>query len=120
MTHSPPEHAANRRVGRVCALPASALLFGSGSAAGAYHYGKQVDGLLPPDDRDCLFFYLVGVTEADPAVPGNAWFAVPRAAYGFKEIYALLLAARLAGSPVSVVTNGQLVCGYPQVITVLL
>jgi hypothetical protein len=70
--------------------------------------GYQVGRILPPDSKDCVAFQLTGVNEADPAVPGIAWFAVPRSAFGFKEIYALLLTAKASGIPITVETTGQL------------
>jgi len=48
-------------------------------------------------------------------------FAVLRTQNGAREMYATLLAARVADTPLAQVsTTGALVCGYPQVAAVLL
>jgi hypothetical protein len=70
---------------------------------------------------DCFYFTLEGVTEADPAKPNNAWFAVLRTQNGAKEMYATFLAAKLSGSTLSQVNgSGTLVCGYSQATVVVL
>lgn len=61
---------------------------------------------------DCFYFTLDGVTEADPVLPGSAWFAVSRSQLGSKDAYAMLLSAKLAGQPLRVHTNGTLSCGH--------
>jgi len=69
-----------------------------------------VGGLVPPDSRPCVFFSIIGVSEADPTVkPGWPWFAVRQSQNGFKELYALLLSAKLSGNPVIVSTTGAAV-----------
>jgi len=56
-----------------------------------------VGGLVPPDSRPCVFLSIIGVSEADPTVrPDWPWFAVRQSQHGFKELYALLLSAKLA------------------------
>jgi hypothetical protein len=70
--------------------------------------GYQVGRILPPDSKDCVAFQLTGVNEADPVAPDTPWFAVPRSALGFKEIYALLLTAKASGIPITVETTGVL------------
>lgn len=69
---------------------------------------------------DCYFFKLEGVTQADPAVPGNPWFAVLRSELGSKDAYAMLLAARVSGVPVTVYTDGTSVCGYARAYYVMM
>lgn len=78
------------------------------NSASAYtHSSKLVGTLMPPDGRDCVFFELQGVGIADENVSGGeSWIAVPRSQTGFKEIYALLLAAKVAQMPITVVTTG--------------
>jgi hypothetical protein len=66
-----------------------------------------------------VFFQLSGVSEADPAAP-NVWFAVPKTHAGFKEIVAMLLAARMSGALVSVSTTGAVACGHAAVSAVVL
>src|SRR5688500_2431456 len=99
-----------RRVGILVAAVAGLM---SAGAAEAVHWpGRQVGRILAPDTRDCVFFELVGVTEADAAVPtGGSWFAMPRGALGFKEIYSLLLLAKATGIPMTVETTGAAVGG---------
>ena len=81
---------------------------------------KNVAALQPMHKpADCFYFTLEGVSEADPAIPGNAWFAVPRSQNGAKDSYALLLAAKLSGQPVVVTTTGNVsTCGYAEVLQV--
>lgn len=75
--------------------------------------GKTVGQLISSHDgADCIYFTLEGVAEADPVAPGFAWFALPRAQYGAKDAYAMLLSAKLSGQTVSVVTRNTLSCGY--------
>lgn len=72
------------------------------------------------DGADCIYFTLEGVAEADPAKPGDPWFAIPRTQYGAKDAYAMLLAAKLTGKTVFVSTRGTLSCGYAAVSQVLM
>ena len=95
-----------RNIG-VIAIVVSILTWATTSHAALWN-GYEVGSVLPPDSRDFIFFRLVGVSQADPAVPNaGPWFAVPRTAVGFKEIYALLLAAKAAGWTLTVQTTGQ-------------
>ena len=55
----------------------------------------------------CLFFSLVGVTQADPINPNSPWFAVVPTQTGFSQVYAMLLSGKLAGSTIYVVTTGS-------------
>jgi uncharacterized protein (UPF0254 family) len=57
----------------------------------------------------CYYFTLAGVTEADPSVPGNPWFAISTTSNNnAKEQLALILTARAAGTALSaVVTTGS-------------
>ena len=95
------------------------LLFAaSGPAFAGTWNGYKVGRLLPPDIRDCVFFQLEGVSQADAVAPGSPWFAVSRNALGFKEIYALLLTAKASEIPLTVETVGQLStsCGSTPVV----
>jgi len=74
--------------------------------AHAVTWTGEVRGLVPPDNRPCVFFSIAGVPQADPVQPGWPWIAVRQSQNGFKEIYALLLAARHSGTPVTVTTTG--------------
>jgi hypothetical protein len=76
-------------------------------------YANRTFGLVqsPAATVACAYFQLVGVTQADPSVPGDAWFAIPTTQNGFTEIYAMMVAAKLAGAPVTVGTTGAVAGG---------
>ena len=78
------------------------------------HTNKTIEILLSPDSRPCLFFKLVGVAEADPINPDNAWFAVPVEQVGTDTTISMLISASVAGKNVSVTTTGQLQCGLAE------
>jgi hypothetical protein len=86
------------------------------------HSSKLVSELQAVNPTtDCFFFRLEGVAQADPVKPNDPWFAMSRSHSGATATFALLLAARVSGLPLSLVaTTGQLVCGYAQVASVLL
>jgi hypothetical protein len=85
-------------------------------ALSATHTNKTVSVVHSPDSRECIFFQLDGVAEADPASAANPWFAVPKTHNGYKEIVAALLLVRATGAPVQqVTTSGALACGHPAV-----
>lgn len=65
----------------------------------------------PTPGGDCLYFELSGITQADPIVPNNAWFAIPSSQNGYNGIYAMVIAAKLAAAPISVTTTGALAGG---------
>jgi hypothetical protein len=69
----------------------------------------EVQGLVPPDTRPCVFFSIAGVSQADPVMPGWPWIALRKSHASFKEIYAFLLAAKHSGEPVTVSTTGTAV-----------
>ena len=76
--------------------------------------GKTVQYIQPDSgNADCFYFTLSGVSEADPIKPGNAWFGVNRATHpGSKDLFAMLLTAKLTATPISVLTSGTIECGY--------
>jgi hypothetical protein len=79
----------------------------------------QLQGLS--SGANCTFFTLNGVSQADPVVPSNPWFAIDRSQIGATDAYALLLAAKVSGSAVRVTTTGGTVCGgYPGVNQVIM
>jgi hypothetical protein len=85
------------------------------------HASKEVLVIHSPDDRECLFFQLSGVVEADPITPSVSWFAVPKTHPGYKEIFGLLSMARLSSKALThVATNGKLACGHAAVQSVAL
>jgi len=93
------------------ALASAALL---PSVGAALTFSNKSVGQLGSSDatRDCILFTLDGVAEANPVKPGDPWFSIPRAQFGSKDAYAMLLAGKLSGQPVTVTTNGELSCGY--------
>lgn len=84
------------------------------------HSEKTVEAIHSPDHRACLFFSLAGVTTADPITPNMTWFSVPINHPGFKEIVAMLIAARTSRLPVTVYTTGSIECGHAGVSAVTL
>lgn len=72
------------------------------------------------DGADCIYFTLVGVSEADPIKPGDPTFAIPRSQFGSKDGYAMLLVAKTSGQPVRVLTRGTLACGYAAVAQIMM
>lgn len=76
-----------------------------------------IQSLQSLSTSDCFYFTLNGVTVAEPTLGNNSpWFAIPRDQIGAKDAYAMLLAAKLSGTPVNVITTGNTVCGgYAQV-----
>jgi hypothetical protein len=100
------------------AIGLAASLFCSNASATDYiGNGYQVGIIRAPDGRPCTFFSLVGVSVADPVVPNSAWFAIPQAAVGYKEMLALLLSSKLTGKSVYVSTTGAVnaSCGQVEV-----
>jgi hypothetical protein len=88
-----------------------ALILTAASTFGANYSAKQIANLFPGDaNYDCVFFQLEGVSAADPAAP-SPWFVIPRSRLNYREMYALLLSARLSGTPVNVGTTGNTACG---------
>ncbi len=96
------------------------LLFALLSPAHALtQHVNKVISLLEVPASTCVFFQLEGVTEADPVVPNSPWFAIDMEQTNGRALYAVLLSARTTGSPLArVLTNGQVVCGQSQVLTI--
>jgi hypothetical protein len=93
-------------------LLATPFLFCPTALLADSHNWKTVTAIQPPGiNAACVYFQLAGVTAADDVLPGNPWFAVPANHAGYKEVYALLLAARLTGTLVSVNTTNQVAGG---------
>ena len=84
-----------------------ACLFYTDVALSTQQYSTTVLQIQSPaSTADCLWFTLSGVPQADPILPNNPWFAIPRTQNGFGELYAMLLSAKLSGSTVWVSTTG--------------
>jgi len=60
----------------------------------------------PSFNQDCIWFTLTGITQADPSVPNSPWFALARTQTGFTEIYAMLLATKMSGATIAILTTG--------------
>jgi len=84
--------------------------------------GYQVSIVRPGGDRTCTLFQLVGVAQADPVLPGSAWFSIPNTAPEYNAMVATLLAAKVSGSLVTVSTTGSVpaACGHPGVAVLIL
>ena len=89
------------------ALSLITMISMSGVASAVTWQDRQVGVLQSVAGADCVFFTLVGVAEADPARPGDPWFSMPRSQSGAKDLYAMLLAAKLSGQAVTVQTTGS-------------
>ena len=82
------------------------------------HYNKTVS-LLEVADSPCIFFQLTGVTQANAVVPNSAWFAIDKNQGNAKQMYAILLSARMSGTSLTrVFTVGDLACGQAKVFTI--
>ena len=89
------------------------------NAALVEHYNKEVLLLQTDAVSACIFFRLVGVNEANPAVPNDVYFAIDMTKPNAKEMYASILSARASGNPVyRVLTNGETACGKAKVLTI--
>lgn len=87
--------------------------------AGTTHTDKIVRSVLSPDygnNRDCAFFQLVDVAEADPVVPGRGWFAIKQDVTSEVDdaTISMLLSAYMGGKSVTVQTSGNIVCGFAE------
>ncbi len=105
---------------QVAVLLAAAVSLGAARVSDAYtqHYNKAVS-LLEVPNATCYFFQLEGVSVADSTISTTAWFAIPRNSENAKELYALVLSARLTGTPLGrVLTSGNLACGQAEVSTI--
>lgn len=95
------------------------LVAASADATMVPFFDKTVSDLQADSYNPCIFFKLSGVTEANPAVPNDPWFAIDNTQSNAKELYAILLSARLADRPIArVLTNGVTACGYARVTTI--
>jgi hypothetical protein len=100
-----------RRILYAGVLIAAAAVSPVASASGPYVGATITLIQTPTPTANCFYFMLAGVGEADPVAPGNAWFAVSSTQNGFTQLYAMVIAAKLAGNPVTVVTTGALAGG---------
>jgi len=87
-------------------------LIESSNSMAADYYAKGIVAIETPSQaHNCLYFMLRDVTQADPVVPNNPWFAVPATQNGYKEMYAMLLTAWVTGKSVSARTTGTVAGG---------
>lgn len=95
------------------ALAATLAMTVPANAATTY-IGKKVFDLHEDASRPCAIFRLEGVTQADPTTTSGApWFAIPRTHPGFTDLFAILLTAKAANLPVTIITDGTVTsdCG---------
>ena len=89
------------------------------SAWSGWFAERSVSYLSGGDTRPCAFFTLSGVDEAVAAVPGSGWFVLPKTHPQYKETFAILLSAKLAGRVVNVTTTDNVhACGHAEVVSV--
>lgn len=79
------------------------------------HTNKIVETIHSPDSRECTFFRLKGVTEADPVVSNNGWFSIPLSYPGHDVIVSMLLTSYTADKNITVTTTGKIACGHAAV-----
>ena len=95
-------------------IAAMALMTLIGSRAEAETSWKNASVLileLPDPNHNCIFFTLFDIEQADPAIPGSPWFAIPMSQNGSSEMYNLLLRSKTEGLPIGVVTSGAPAAG---------
>ena len=99
----------------------SSMLLGASQMANAWtQYTNLEVTVVELNTTGCHFFKISGVTQADPVVPNSPWFAIPvTAGSNAKELLALVMTARITGTPLSrVVANGNIACGAAELGTV--
>jgi hypothetical protein len=91
-------------------------------ASGVEWDNKTIQQLQPDHpSANCFFFTLTGVPVADSSVAASPWVAIDRDSHpGARDLMATLLAARVSGTPVTVITSGTLSCGYAGVSFVIM
>jgi hypothetical protein len=100
-------------------LACAILTQSAGSAQATVSYDSKVIGkLLVDNNRGCVFFQLNGVAEADPIVPGQAWFAIPKANVNYNELLSFTLTAKASEKLIFVQTDGTLSCGLATAVLV--
>jgi hypothetical protein len=87
-------------------------------AMAAYHTNQLIGRIQMPDTRPCVFFFLQGVSVADPINPGDMWFTLPKSDPAYYEKMSTLVNAKLAGKTINVVTDGSVSCGKATALTV--
>jgi hypothetical protein len=95
-------------------VSALSLLCWTTASTAAEHRNRYPTGIHMDNSRPCLFFYLDGVAQPDPAISGPA-FAIPRTHPAFAELVAIVLTARAAGQKLGVFTTGTSACGLAAV-----
>lgn len=89
--------------------------FGCASVSYASRFDRVTVGQIQVDDRPCVFFWLNGVSQPDPSISDDHWFALPKSAANYQEIVTELISAKLSAKPVFVSTAGPASCGYATV-----
>jgi hypothetical protein len=91
------------------------LLIASWSAIAEEHSDKKIGTIRSPDGRPCILFQLIGVSQADPAIPEVPWFAIRQNNPGYKEMLSMIMSAKLTDKLVSVSTSGSIACDHADV-----
>ena len=84
----------------------------SGQASADLFVSKTIAMIETPNSgRPCIFIWLDGVSSAGPATPGQPWMAIRQAHPGYREMVAIIMAAKLANRPINVKTLDTLATG---------
>ncbi len=77
---------------------------------------KKIGYIRGPDTRPCLLFQLEGVTTAGNT--GSPWFALSFSHPGYKDIFSIMLAAKMSGKTINVSTSNNTACGHAEVMVI--
>ena len=85
------------------------------SLATAQYLNLTISNIEADVGDGCIYFQLTGVTVADASiVAGNPNFAISTTLANAQQIYAMLLAARISGTPLARVVTTGTACGTAQ------
>ncbi len=82
------------------------------SFATEIHDFKKVETVSSSTNKECTYFSLVGVNEADPVVENEGWFALEISNPAHDVSISILLAAYASGKEVRVSSDGTIKCGF--------
>lgn len=97
---------------RVVSLIAALFLTGAPALAADY-YGTVQLVQAGHTTLNCFFFKITNATNIVPQGAGD-WFAVSKSDPDFKEIYAMVISAKLTDRELRVQTSSNLACGYAE------
>ncbi|KOR33466.1 hypothetical protein TI05_00855 [Achromatium sp. WMS3] len=106
------------RIKLLLVLSISFLCLSTVTYAGGQNHKGYLSYLHGPDTRHCLFFTMKNVSQADPVVKNNPWFALSMQHFAYATISSFLLAAYLSNEQIVVATTGKMACGNAEVLKV--